>query len=74
MSNQIRELSIDELGRVSGGDDFGMGAALQIASVTLEAGGNATVSSKPAIRQSGAPQIDPHATALATRISDRCGR
>lgn len=69
MHNPTREMSVDELDTVSGGDNFTMGAALQVASAALEAGGNATVSSTPRVRQSGAAQIDRHGTAVMAKIN-----
>jgi len=60
MNKEFCRLSLKEMDRVSGGDDFGMSAALQLASAQLEmqkSQSQAVEQVNSAIRQVGRPQV-----------------
>jgi len=66
--NNHRELSIDELGTVSGGDLGGMASIIHVESVRLEGVRNTTASSTPTASP-GAPQVSKSSLDVMNKIN-----
>jgi hypothetical protein len=71
MTKEIRELRMDELDSVSGGDFLGgLSSLVQLAAAALEGAKESTITSTPVVRQTLGAAYSP-ANVGQTRIADR---